>query len=77
MQHTEASHRLQQALTERLLTAPPVANTTVNQRWPLIMLMEEVMMVMKKGAGEPKKMIEITKMIKKKKRKDPTCCDRS
>lgn len=52
---TDASkHCLQKKVTERLLTALPVINTTINQKWPLIMIMEEVMMVMEKGAGKTK-----------------------
>lgn len=69
MQHTVASYRHQQALFLKeennweAINCPSSHNATINQKWPLIMIMEEVMMVMEKVQENKNKW-------------DPTCCDR-
>lgn len=65
MQLTDTSKHIffRGKITERLLDFLPVTNTTINQKWPLIMIMEEVMLVIQKVQENQKKQRKKRKIL--------------
>lgn len=62
-------------ITERLLTAHPVINTTINQEWPLVMIMEEVTMMMRMMEKVQEDRLNKNNSNLKRRKKNHPCCD--